>query len=106
MDTPFCTDFSYDKELIDAINMSGGSPNKYELEYHGKFGQTIEQIQHISVMIRISILYTACYLSTQNVASTIPGFQGCRWCIQFLSQTITILSSIHRIIMIAIITSV
>ena len=54
------------------------------MEYHGKFEHTIGRIQHIYIMISISIFYTVCYLGNQNVAPTLPCFQGLKWCIHYL----------------------
>ena len=36
-------------------------------------------------MIRIDIFNTACHLETQTVAPTLPGFQGLKMCIKYLS---------------------
>ena len=49
---------------------------KTEMEYHGKFEHTIGRIYHISIITTIDIFYTFCFLGTQNVAPTLPGFQG------------------------------
>ena len=46
------------------------------MEYHGNFGHTIGTIQHISLMSRLENIYAACRQATQNMAPTIPGFQG------------------------------
>ena len=56
------------------------------MEYHGKFGQTIGRIQHISLMIIIEICYTTCYQATQTVATTLPVFQGTKVYVQYLSS--------------------
>ena len=56
------------------IPLTGNALNKAEMEYHGKFGHSIGQIQHIDFMSRIDICYTACGLATQTVAPTLPGF--------------------------------
>ena len=37
-------------------------------------------------MRRIDICYTACNPGTQTVAPTIPGFQGIRHCIQYMTS--------------------
>ena len=60
--------------------------HKVEMEYHGKFGHTLVQIQHISLMSIIDICYTSCYLETQTVAPTIHGFQVIKLCIKYLSS--------------------
>ena len=57
-----------------------------EMEYHGKFEHNIGQIQHISIIIIIDIFYTACLRGTQNVAPTLPSFQGIERYIQYLSS--------------------
>ena len=56
------------------------------MEYHGKFGHTIGRIQHISIISIIYICYETCCISTQNVAPTLPGFQGIKRCVQYLSS--------------------
>ena len=56
------------------------------MEYHGNFGHTLGRIQHIALMSRIDIFYTACLLATQTMAPTLPGFQGIKWCIQYLAS--------------------
>ena len=57
-----------------------------EMEYHCKFEHNIVRIHHISIMIRIDILYTACCMGTQNVTPTLPGFQGLKCCTQYLDR--------------------
>ena len=56
------------------------------MEYHGKFGHNIGRIQHISIMIRSDICYTACCLGTQTVAPTLPCFQGLKRCFQYTAS--------------------
>ena len=56
------------------------------MEYHGKFGYTLGQIQHISLMSRIDICCTACLMATQTVSPTIPGLQFLNCCIQYMSS--------------------
>ena len=46
------------------------------MEYNGKFGHNFSGIQHIAILIRIDICYTAWLLVTQTVSPTLPGFQG------------------------------
>ena len=60
--------------------------NKALIEYHGKFEHTIGQIQNIANMSRIVIFYTTCFLVTQTMVPTIPGFQGFKHCIQYLAS--------------------
>ena len=54
------------------------------MKYNGKFGHNLGRIQHIALMSRIYIYYTACCLETQTVAPTIPDFQGIKRCIQYM----------------------
>ena len=54
------------------------------MEYHGKFGNTIGQIQQIDIMIIIDICYTSCHLKTHTVAHTNPGLKGLMQCIQYM----------------------
>ena len=56
------------------------------MEYHGKFGHTLEQIQHIAIMRRIDIFDIDWSLGTQTVAPIIPCFQGLKSCIQYLAS--------------------
>ena len=69
-----------------ALPLTGHLLHKAEMEYHGKFGHTLGRIQHISFMIRIDIFYATCYLETQTVAPTLPGFQGIKRCVQYLAS--------------------
>ena len=61
---------------MDALLLTLNALSKAEMEYHGKFGLTLKQIQKNALMSRIEICYTSCHLSTQTVAPTIPGFQS------------------------------
>ena len=54
--------------------------------YHGKFGHTLGRIQHIFLMSRIYLFYETCCLATQNVAPTLPGFQGIKRCVQYMDS--------------------
>ena len=56
------------------------------MEYHGKFVHTLGRIQHIALMSRIDLFYATCFLATQNVAPTLPGFQGIKLCVQYLAS--------------------
>ena len=56
------------------------------MQYHGKFGHTLERIQHIALISRIDLCYATCSLATQNVAPTLPGFQGIKQCVQYLAS--------------------
>ena len=61
---------------MDALTLTANSLHSEEMEYHGKFGHNIGRIKHIAIMIRIDFFYKTCHISTQNVAPTLPGFQG------------------------------
>ena len=69
-----------------ALPLTRNALHKSEMEYHGNFGHTIERIQHICLISRISICYTTCNISTQTVAPTLPGFQGIHCCVQYLDS--------------------
>ena len=56
------------------------------MEYNGKFVHTLGRIQHIALMSRIYFCYETCRLSTQNVAPTLPGFQGIKRYVQYLAS--------------------
>ena len=56
------------------------------MEYHGKFEHTIVRIKHISIMIIFGIFYMFCCLGNQNVAPTLPGFQGLKCIIHYLNS--------------------
>ena len=56
------------------------------MEYHWNFLHTHGRIQNIDIMSIIDICYTACNISTKNVAHTLPGFQGTKRCIQYLDS--------------------
>ena len=40
VDTPFCIESTYEKEIVDALTLTENDPCKAETEYHGKFGHT------------------------------------------------------------------
>ena len=86
VDTTFRTDSTYEKELMAALSLIIHTFYKSEMEYHRKFGHTLGRIQHISLMRRIVICYSTCCLATQNVAPTLPGFQGIKHCFQYLAS--------------------
>ena len=67
-----------------ALQLTVNSLHKAETEYHRKLIQTIGRISHISIMSRIAIFYTACRLTTLNVAFTLTGFQGIKSYIKYL----------------------
>ena len=56
------------------------------MKYHGKFAHILGWIQHIDLMIRIGICYTACCMETHTVAPNITGFQGLKHCIQYMDS--------------------
>ena len=84
-DKPFQTDSTYEKDIMDALPLTGNLLCKEGMEHHGKFGHPLGRIHHIAIMRRIVICYTAWLLITQTAAPTIPGLQGLKRCIQYLS---------------------
>ena len=56
--------------------LTGYALHKVEMEYHGKFGHVLGRVQYIDTMSRIDIFNATFCLSTQTMASTLPGFQG------------------------------
>ena len=82
VDTDFRKDSTYEKELMATLILTGNDLHKSELEYHGKFGHTLGRIQHIALMSRIEICYTAFHLENQTLLLDLPGFQGIKSCIQ------------------------
>ena len=68
------------------LTLIGNDLRKADMEYNGKFGHTIGRIQHIDIMSRSELFYKTCRIVTQNVAPTLPGFQGLKHCIQFLAS--------------------
>ena len=57
--TPFQTDSTYEKDLMDSLPLAVNFLCKVEMEYHGNFGHTLGRIQQISLMSIIDICYTA-----------------------------------------------
>ena len=53
--------------------------------HNGKFGHTLGRIKHISLMSIIEYFYATCRLSTKTFSSTLPGFQGIKYCVKYLS---------------------
>ena len=86
VDTPFWTEPSYEKELLADLPLTRYSLKKEEIEYHGKFGHTLRRIQHIALMSRIDLCYETCRLANQNVAPSLPGFQGIKRCVQYMAS--------------------
>ena len=80
------TDSTYEKVFMFAIPLTGNYLHKKEMEYYGKFGHTLGRIQHIAFMSRIHIFNAACNIETQTVEPNIPGFQGIKWCVQYLDS--------------------
>ena len=68
------------------LTLTVNSPHKSDIEYHGKFGHTLGQIQNIALMSRIGICYTTCHLATQTGTPNLPGFQGIKRCIKYLAS--------------------
>ena len=77
---------AYEKELLAALTITGNALSKEEMEYDGKFGHTLRRIQHISLTSRIDLCYETFHIATQTVASTLPGFQVIKRCIQYLAS--------------------
>ena len=86
LDTPFRIGFSYEKESLVALPLTGPALHKAEMEYHGNFGHTLGRIQHITIMSRIDLCYATCCLATQTVAPTLPDFQVFKRCVQYLAS--------------------
>ena len=59
---------------MNALPLIGNELRKTEMEYHGKFGNNIGWIKHISPMSRNVICYTDFRLANQTVAPTLSGF--------------------------------
>ena len=76
IDTSFWMDFINEKELLAAVPLTLDSLCKLDVEFHGKCGHTLGRKQHISIISRIEMFYTAFHLGTQTVAHNIPGLQG------------------------------
>ena len=84
-DTPFWTEYTHEKEIMDQIIFAGNELQKSEREYHGNFGHTIGWIQHIDITITIEICYTYFHPRTKTVAPTLPYFQGLKRCIKYIA---------------------
>ena len=84
VDTPFRKDYTYEKELVDALPLTGNALHKAEMQYHVKFVHNLGRIQHIALMSIIDICYATCRLATQTVAPTLSGFQVIKRCVQYL----------------------
>ena len=68
------------------LPLTGNALHNVEMEYHGKFGHYLGRIYNISPMDIIGIFYTAYRLVTQNLETTLPGFQIIKRCIQYLDS--------------------
>ena len=86
VDTPFCTDYTYENELMAVVTSIGNNPHMEKMEYPGKLGHTIGHIQHTDIMRIFDIFYKAFLLVTQNMAPTTNGFQGLNKCIQYMAN--------------------
>ena len=84
--TPFRSDSTHKKDLMDELSLPGHALYKAEMEYHEKNGHTLVRIQHIALMIRMEIFYATYCLGTQNVALNLPDFQGINLCVQYLAS--------------------
>ena len=69
-----------------ALPLTGHAIHKSEMEYHGKFGHTLERVRHIAIICRIELCYETYCLSTQTIAPNLPGFQGIKRCVQYLAS--------------------
>ena len=86
IDTPFCTESPYKKELLAALTLIGHALHKSEMEFHGNFGHTLGSIQHFSLMSRIYLCNATFHLANKTVSPTLPGFQGIKLCVQYLAS--------------------
>ena len=68
------------------FHLHKNSLNESEMYYRGKFGHTLVWIQHIYIMRKIDICYTAFHETTQNVSPKLPGFQGIKRCVRYLAS--------------------
>ena len=55
VDTPFWAYSTYEKEIMDALPLTGNALYKAKMEYHGKFRYNIGWIQNIDIMSRTYI---------------------------------------------------
>ena len=86
VDTPFWSYSSFEKELLDALPLTGNDLHNLEMEYHEKFGHTLGRIQHIAIMSIIDLCYATCHLEIKNMSPTLPGLQGIKRCVQYLAS--------------------
>ena len=91
VDTTFCTDYTYEKELTYEITLAGNALHKADMEYHVKFGHNIALIQNIAIVITIDIYYTDYSIGTKKLAPNLPGFQYLKICIQYMASHLTYL---------------
>ena len=57
------------------LPLTGNDLRKTEMEYNGKFGHTIGQIQQIDIMSRCKICYKPCCIVTKGRQFTIQKRQ-------------------------------
>ena len=76
VDKTFRIDSTYEKGLMFAMELTGNTLHKTELEHHGELGHNLGRIKHIYLMSRFNICYETCSLATQTVSPILPGFQG------------------------------
>ena len=86
VDTTFSTEYTHEKELMVALPLTGNSPHKVEMEYHGKIGHALGRIQRTDLMSRIHIFCANCRLATQTLAPNLPNLQGIKRCVQYLDS--------------------
>ena len=69
-----------------ALILSVNVLHKAEMENRGRIGHIIGGKQYIALISRIDICYATCHILTQNLAPTLPGFQGIKRCVQYLDS--------------------
>ena len=73
---------------MDALPLTGNNLHKIEMEYYGNIGHTLGRIQWIDPMGIIEIFCANCHIATKTVAPTLPGYQGIKWCVQYLASNL------------------
>ena len=70
---------------MSALPLKVNTLRNAEMEYHGKFRQTLGRIHPIDIMSSIGICYTVFCMETETVAPTLTALQGLKRCIQYLA---------------------
>ena len=86
VDTPFMEYSTYEKEIMDALSLTGNALHKAEMKYHGKFVHNLGRTQQMFLMIRIKTSYGTYCLSTTTLKPTLIVFQGIKRCVQYLDS--------------------